>query len=288
VFTRPFGYVRATGTQEACELLERFGETAKLLAGGQSLMPMVNLGLAEPSHLIDISRAPGLSGITESGGYLRIGALTRHRALGDSPLIQRALPLLAEAVRHVGNGRVRNRGTIAGSVAHADPAAELPLVLMMTNARYVLTNGHGTRTVMASDFAVSYFTTRIEPTEMLTEVWVPDPSPQAGWGFRELSRRPGDFAVAAAAALVWMEGDRVTDLRIGLAGVADRPVRPLALEQALRRRSLHEIGAAVDDVDLELHPVTDSNASAEYRRHVARVLVRRALEDACSRAGESP
>jgi CO/xanthine dehydrogenase FAD-binding subunit len=286
MFVKPFRYERPSTLTEASQLLRSYGGEAKVVAGGQSLLAMVNLGLLEVRAVVDISHLGDIAGITEDDGHLRIGALTRHVALEKDPIVRRRQPLLSAAAAHVGNMRVRARGTLGGSLAHADPAAELPLVLTVLDADYEATDGDAVRTIRANELPVTYFTTQLGEDELLTSIRVPTLGQGWGWGFAELSRRAGDFAVAAAAALARCAAGLVVESRVAVAGVADRPVRLAAVEASVD-------GAHVDDVEdrvapIEgIDPVTDSAASSEYRRRVARVLVVRALTDACRRSVEA-
>ncbi len=279
MFVRPFGYVRAGSVDEACAVLRERGGGAKVIAGGQSLVPMMNLGLVEPEIVVDVSHIEGGDDLTEEDGFLLIGAMRRHRDLERNPVIGRSQPLLAAAARHVGNVRVRNRGTLGGSLAHNDPAAELPLVMTLLEATYELSNGTTSRTVPAADFPVSYFATQLAEDELLTAVRVPKLADGWGWGFREVSRRPGDFALVAAAALVRFDAGVVQEARLALTGVSDRPVRCPDIEAAIIGRRAVDFDATVGAIE-GIDPVSDTSASAGYRRRLSRVLAVRALVDA--------
>jgi CO/xanthine dehydrogenase FAD-binding subunit len=211
MFTRPFRFCRADDLAEASELLRRHGEEAKVIAGGQSLMPLINLGLASPSAVIDISRAGAFAGqpggtrpaeISYTDGYLTIGALVTHARLATDPVAADRQPLLGAAAARIGNPRVRNRGTLGGSLAHSDPAAELPLAMTALGAEYEVSDGASSRTVRAEDYHLGFLTTALEPDELVIAARVPALGPGWGWAFEEFSRRDGDFALAAAAALV--------------------------------------------------------------------------------------
>lgn len=286
MYIKPFRYERAASVSEACAILAEHGSGAKLLSGGQSLLPMMNLGLVEPEVMVDVGRISGLDTIAFEDGHLRIGALVRHGTLERDEAILRHYPLLAIAARHVGNARVRGRGTIGGSLAHNDPAAELPLALTVAGAEYEISDGASARIVGAAEFPVTYFTTQLGETEMLTSVRVPALGPGWGWGFAEVSRRPGDFAIVAAAALMRCAEGEVVEARVALTGVADRPVRAAATEMAVAGAREADLEARVEPIG-NIEPVTDTNATAEHRRHLARVLVVRALSDACRRSGEA-
>jgi carbon-monoxide dehydrogenase medium subunit len=283
MFVRPFEYLRAESVAEAAAMLaER--EDARLLAGGQSLMPMINLGLAQVEAVIDISSLSELAEITAADGTFELGALTRHRALEDDETIRKRQPLLVEAVRHVGNPRVRNVGTLGGSLAHNDPAAELPLIMQVLEAELTLSNGRTTRRVPAADFFVSYFTTALAEDEILTSVHVPALADGWGWGFQEFAARAGDFALGIAAALVRCRDGVIEDIRLGLAGVGDRALRIPAYEAAAKGAPVNRLGEIGQTVEESINPFEDPLVGVEYRRHLVRVLATRAVEDACRRS----
>jgi aerobic carbon-monoxide dehydrogenase medium subunit len=284
VFVRPFRYERAESLHDACAMLRAHGDGAKAIAGGQSLLPMVNLGLVEPEVVVDLSRVDGSRGVAEDDGHLRIGALTRHQELERDGLVREHQPLLAAAVRNVGSPRIRVRGTLGGSLAHSDPAAELPLAMTLLGADYEVTDGESQRTMPAGEFHLSYFTTALAEDELLMEVRVPKLGPGWGWGFVEVSRRPGDFALVAAAALVRAVGTEVVEARVALGGVAERPVRAAAVEMAIAGAGPGDAADRVGPIE-GIEPVGDTGATSEHRRHLARVLVVRALEDALASAG---
>ena len=289
MYTRAFRYERADDLPAACAALRRHGEGARVLAGGQSLLPMINVGLAAPEVLVDISQVAEAREVTASDGYLRIGALVTHRELIASELARAAQPLLGAAAALIGSARIRNRGTLGGSLAHSDPAAELPVVMTALGASYQLTDGRAEREVRAEEFSITVFTTDLEPDELLVAARVPVLGPGWGWSFREVSRRRGDFALVSAAALVRSAGEGggargiIVEARLALGGVADRPVRLAAVEAALAGATRDEIAARVGPI-AGISPVTDTGASAEYRRHLARVLAVQALEEACARS----
>ncbi len=284
-----FEYRAATSVEEAVDILTKNGDEAKVLAGGQSLVPLLNLGLAQPGMLVDINSIPGLDGIQEVNGSLAVGALVRHAVAEQSEVIRRACPLLADAVPLIGDRQVRNRGTLGGSISHADPVAELPTVATCLDAKMRLDGPNGSRDVPASDFFVGYWTTAAEPNELLTAVWFPTIPAGAGVSFQELVRRKGDFAIVAAAAVLQLGPDRTCrDAHLALAGAASTPIRARAAEGMLRGKVLSSdvIGAAAaaaaqaDDVD----PQSDVLASADYRRAMLEVFARRALTEAADRA----
>jgi len=268
----PFDYVAPTSLEEAVAALAEHGDDAKVLAGGQSLIPLLSLRLARPTALIDLNGVSELSSISVNGS-VSIGAMTRHRTVERSTDIATAAPLLAAAVPYIGHAAIRTRGTIGGSVAHADPAAELPAVAMALDATFDVTSTRGTRTIAAADFFAGYFTTSMEPDEILTRVTFPAATAGTKVSVQEMARRHGDFAMAAVVASVSPDGDT----RLALVNVSDRPYRATAAEQAANG------GASVDEIaDLatrDLEPVADLHASSAYRKHVAAVLVRRALNE---------
>lgn len=291
MYTRAFRYERAGDLASACAALRRHGEGAKVIAGGQSLLPMINVGLAAPEVLVDISRVGQAREITASDGYLTIGALVTHAALIASEVARASQPLLGAAAAHIGSSRIRNRGTLGGSLAHSDPAAELPVVMTALGASYEITDGRADREVRAEEFPVTVFTTELGPDELLVAARVPVLGPGWGWSFREVSRRRGDFAVVSAAALVRSApgggaGGTVVEARLALGGVADRPVRLAAAEAALAGATADEIASRVGPIH-GISPFTDTSATAEYRTHLARVLSVQALEDAFARSEEA-
>jgi CO/xanthine dehydrogenase FAD-binding subunit len=286
MFTRPFRYERAERLDDACSLLREYGEGAKVIAGGQSLMPLINLGLVQPDVVIDISRVPGQRELRAADGYLTIGALATHRALVADPLVADEQPLLGAAARLVGNARVRSRGTLGGSLAHGDPAAELPLVMTALGASYELTNGQQTRTLPAEEFHVTFMTTQLEEDELIARVRLPTLGPGWGWGFEEVSRRDGDFAMAAVAVLVRVADGLIVESRVAVGGVSDRPVRLADVETSLSGATPAQIGDRVGPLR-GIRPVTDAGATAEYRAHLCRVLVTRALTAASERSAEA-
>jgi CO/xanthine dehydrogenase FAD-binding subunit/aerobic-type carbon monoxide dehydrogenase small subunit (CoxS/CutS family) len=283
----PFRYARPTSLADAVKLLADGQGDNKLIAGGQSLVPMLNMRLVRPSVLVDLNGVPGLDGIApEHDGGVTLGALVRHADLVASPIVRARAPLLAEAARHVGHTAIRNRGTVGGSVAHADPAAELPAALMALRAELTLIGPRGERRVLASNFFVGSLATQLSGDEILTEIRVP--AAAAGWGFAELARRPGDFALAGIAAVLWLEEDlagRCAEALVVGFGVGDRPVRLGSTERLLggERVDAEAIRAAAHLAGEACAPPTDVHASEEYRRHLANVLAERALLQALGR-----
>ncbi len=284
-----FSYAAAGSYDEAVRLLAEGGEEAKILAGGQSLMPMLNLRLAHPELLIDVNpadrRPPSVA-----EGLLRLPALTRHRVLLEHLLVREHCPLLAGAVRHVGNVRVRNRGTIGGSLAHADPTSEIGACALVTGAHVVVQGPDGDRTVPAGDLFSGYWTTTLGSAEVITDMLIPVAKPRQGWSFLEMVRRTSDFAVVAVAAVVELDerADVIAAARVALAGVADRVTRADPELPAGVGGDGADFDAAAAAIADRLDPPTDVHASGDYRRRVARVLLARALRQACARASGAP
>jgi CO/xanthine dehydrogenase FAD-binding subunit len=282
-----FDYYDPRTVEEALALLARYGEEGKLLAGGQSLVPILNFRLSKPQVLIDLNRIPALAYIRPWDGGLAIGAMTRQRAAERSPLVRERCPLLAEALPLIGHAQIRNRGTIGGSLAHADPAAELPSVATALEAELVVRGSGGERVVRPSDFFVSYLTTSLEPTEILVEIRVPAWPEGAGWAFAELSRRHGDFAIVGVAAIISLGADSTcTAARLAIAGAAPTPLRARRAEQALVGCPLgaEAIAEAAAAAARQADPEPDIHASAEYRREMVRVFTTRAIRAAAGRA----
>jgi aerobic carbon-monoxide dehydrogenase medium subunit len=283
-----FEYHAPTTTEEALGLLARYGGEAKVLAGGQSLMPLLNFRLVRPAALIDLNRIAALAYIREVDGQVRFGAMTRQRAVEFSPVVRQRLPLLAEATRWVGHLPIRTRGTIGGSIAHADPAAEYPAVLSALDGEVVARSPRGERTLRSSDLFQTYLTTTLEPDEILTEVRLPAMPAGAGYAFEEFARRHGDFAIVGIAALVALDGRRVVRARLATAGANPVPTRLRAAEEILERDGLTDgaIAAAAARAGELVEPDSDIHASADYRRHLTAVLTARALKRARARAEE--
>ncbi len=282
-----FEYFDPRTPEEAIGLLGEHGDAAKILAGGQSLVPMLNLRLLRPGCLIDINAAAGLSFIEMKGEELAIGARTRQRAIERSALVREKCPLLHEAMPFIAHFQIRNRGTIGGSLSHADPAAELPAVVTALGGTLILRSVRGERAVKADDFHVAYLTTALEPDELLTEIRLPVQAPQTGSAFLEVSRRHGDFALAAVAAWVRLDKNgRCEAAKLVLAGVHGVPFQSAAAQASLIGTTLSPGDAAQASrlIATELDPQSDLHASSDYRRQAARVLAARALEQAASRA----
>lgn len=268
-----FEYRRASSTEDALKLLSESGEDGKLLAGGHSLLPLMKLRLAAPSVLIDIGRLRDLSYVRDDGDGIAVGALTRHRDIEIDATLQAHAPLLAHVAGQVGDPQVRHRGTIGGSIAHGDPASDLPAACLALGASFKVVGPSGARSIDASDFFQGFLETALQPDEMLIEITVPKAT-GAGWSFQKFNRRAQDWAIVGVAAV---RGDRPG---IGLVNMGSIPLRATASEQALAGgASAAEAAARAAD---GLDPPSDLNASAEYRVHLAQVLVRRALEEAAA------
>jgi carbon-monoxide dehydrogenase medium subunit len=284
----PFAYEAPSTLDEALASLTSHGSEAKVLAGGQSLIPVMNFRLARPAVLIDLNRLPDLDYVRRSpDGTLRIGALTRQSQLEHDALVPELAPLLAEAIPHIAHPQIRNRGTIGGTLAHADPAAEMPAVAVALGARFRLQSTRGERWIDASDFFTSLFATALAPDELLVEVEIPPPPPRTGSAFIEIARRHGDYALAGIALTVTLDAaGACSGASLVALSVGDRPVRSKALESALLGQqpsdSLFESAAAA--VQAEIEPVGDIHATTDFKRHLSGVLTRRALARAFERA----
>jgi len=277
-----FEYHAPATLEAAIALLAQYQGEARLLAGGQSLVPMMNFRLAAPSAIIDLNRIPDLGYIRAEAGTVRIGAMTRHRAIEFSPLVAQHLPLLAEAIKLVAHLPIRTRGTIGGSIAHADPAAELPMVLQALEGEVVARGTGGERVIKAMDFFEGLMTTSLRNDEMIVEVRLRVMAKQAGWAVEEFARRRGDFAIAAIAAVVERADERCRRARLATAGIGAVSARLTAAEEVLERDGLGDaaIAAAAAKAAELVSPLSDQQASAEYRRHLTGVLAERALRRA--------
>jgi carbon-monoxide dehydrogenase medium subunit len=271
VIPSAFDYVRAESVDAALGALAEHGDDAKLLAGGHSLLPLMKLRLATPSVLVDIGRLADLSYVRDGGDHVAIGGLTRHRDLETSALLAEQAPILAHVAGQVGDPQVRHRGTIGGSIAHGDPASDLPAALLALRATMVARGPGGERTIPVDDFFTGFLETALEPTELLTEIRVPKVA-GAGWSFQKFNRRAQDWAIVGVALV------RNGTTGIGLVNMGPRPLRAAAAEAALAGGSSAAEAAAVADEGTE--PPADLNASVDFRRHLARVLVQRALDAA--------
>jgi carbon-monoxide dehydrogenase medium subunit len=273
-----FDYVAPATLDEALAALRDGGEDAKVLAGGHSLLPLMKLRLAAPTLLVDLRKVPGLRGAQRDNGQWKIGAMTRHADLQGNA----DLGPVGQATALIADQQVRNRGTIGGSLAHGDPASDLPTVLLAVEGSVTVTGPGGTREVAAADLFQDYLTTAVGAGEVLTEVRVPD---FAGWGssYKKFTRRAEDWAMVGVLAMVKKAGDgSVEDVRVALTNMGSTPIRATATEQALRGRGVDAIAAAAEHADEGTDPPGDLNATPDYKRHLARVLTRRALEEAAA------
>ncbi|MEZ5169585.1 MAG: xanthine dehydrogenase family protein subunit M [Acidimicrobiia bacterium] len=268
----PFDYLRADSAEVALEALAEHGDDAKLLAGGHSLLPLMKFRLATPSVLVDIGRLADLSYVRDAGDELAIGALTRHRDVEAHPLVRSQAPLLAAATSRVGDPQVRHRGTIGGAASHGDAASDIPAVLLALRATLVVSGTDGRREIVADDFFTGFLETALTETDMLTEIRVPK-APTAGWSFQKFNRRAQDWAIVGAA--IHLDGD---ECGVGLVNMDSRPRRATGVEEAVRSGADAASSARLAADGME--PPSDLNADAEFRRHLARVLVQRGLVDA--------
>jgi len=283
----PFAYHDPRTLAEACDLLAAH-EDARVLAGGQSLMPMMNFRVAMPDHLIDLNRVAELSYLRWEGEALRVGAMTRQCDLEFSPDVARRCPILHEALSHVGHRQTRNRGTFGGSLCHLDPSAELVNVTALLGGTLHVASKRGMRDIAFGDFAVGYMTTSLEPHELLAGVTLPLPGAGRGHAFVEFARRHGDFAVVACSALLGLDRTgKIADAALALSGLGHAPVRPAAIELALRGEKPGETAFKAAAAAAEkLDAMADAYVTSAYRRHLARVLTYRALEQASARAND--
>ena len=284
----PFKYIAATSLQQALALKAEHGDDAKFLAGGQSLIPTMNFRLARPAILIDINGIEDLAGIQTSAAATRVGPLTRYRALQRDAAFGKQFPLIGEALPHIAHPQIRNRGTIGGNLAHADPASELPAIAVALGVRFRVQAAKQQRWIEASDFFVGALTTDLQPDEMLVEVELPLPKPRTGTCFMEIARRRGDFAIVGVAVIVTL-GDRneCSDVRLAFCGVGETPVDAssaagILIGHAVTEEALHAVAASVQAM---IDPGGSVHATADYQRHIAGVLTRRTLNTALQRAG---
>jgi carbon-monoxide dehydrogenase medium subunit len=283
----PFRYVAARTLEQALQLKAEHGDEARFLAGGQSLVPTMNFRLTQPAVLIDINPLEALAGVKNGGERLTIGALTRYRALERDRTTARHLPLIHEALPHIAHPQIRNRGTIGGNLAHADPASEMPAIVVALGGRLHAQSARGERWIEAVDFFLGALTTALEPDEMLTEVELPAAPPRGGACFMEVSRRRGDFAIIGVACTIRLDADgRCEQARIGLCNAGDGPVFAAEAADALTGRQVGEteIGEAAALVQGAIDPGGSIHASKEFQRHIAGVLTKRALATANARA----
>jgi carbon-monoxide dehydrogenase medium subunit len=272
VIPAPFEYKRAESAAEAIALVAEHGDDAKFLAGGHSLLPLMKLRLAQPAVLVDIGRVPDLSYIRDAGDHIAIGALTRHRMVETSDVLKEHVPLLAHAAGYVGDPQVRHRGTIGGSIAHADPASDLPATTLALGATYVVQGSGGTREIPAGEFYQGFLESALQPDEMLTEIRVPKRT-GAGWSFQKFNRRALDWAIVGVAA--WRQNG---SSGVALVNMGPTPVLATSVSDALAGGA--SVADAAEQAAADAEPQADLNASVEFRVHLAKVLVRRALEEA--------
>jgi len=277
---QPFEYSAPATLQEALKLID--GGDRKVLAGGMSLIPLMKLRLASPEHVVDLGRVPGLNGISEGGGTLHIGATATHHEIESSPLIRGRLPLLAEAASHIGDVQVRNRGTIGGSIAHADPAADYPAALLALEAKIRLASAKSERTVPAAEFFLDAFTTAVEPGELVVELQIPTEEPSEGYRYQKHQHPASGFAVVGIAVRIKKSGSKVSLARVGVTGLGPHAFRALQSEKLLESGASAADAAAVIDQGQEAN--ADLYAAADYRRQLARVFAARAITTALSRA----
>jgi len=268
VIPAAFSYVRAESADDAVALLAEYGDDAKLIAGGHSLLPLMKLRLATPSVLVDVARVADLAYVRDGGDHVAIGGLTRHHDVETNPIVRDAVPILGHAAGQVGDPQVRHRGTLGGSLAHGDPASDLPAVVLALGGTIVARGQQGERTISADDFFVDFLETALAPDEVITEVRVPK-SNGAGWAFEKFNRRAQDWAIVGVAAVGGPNPG------VALVNMGSKPLRAATVEEALRAGASPEDAAAHAADGTE--PPADLNASVEYRQHLARVLVRRAL-----------
>lgn len=275
----PFAYVRAETLEQVFDLLDEHGDDARILAGGQSLMATLNMRLSAPEILIDINHIDGLSDISSDGTTLRIGALARHSQVLESEDVAKMAPLIAQAMPHVAHQAIRNRGTFGGSIAFADPAAEMPAVSRAVGARMIIQGRDGTRSVGADDFFLGLFETAVQPSEILVGVEIPKIADGGRTAFMELARRSGDYAIVGIGVQGRLDGGNFADMRLVFLGAGDRPVLAAAAGDALNGNPHNDetVAAAQAALDADLDPMADLNGPPEMKMHLARVLTKRAL-----------
>lgn len=288
MYTAPFEYHRARSIEEAVSLLRQHGDDAKLLAGGHSLIPLLKLRFAQPRHLIDVRKIPNLSGIREEGGAILIGAATTHAQMERSGVAERRLPILAEAASQIGDPLVRNVGTVGGSLAHADPGADWPAVMLALSAEFRVTGPRGSRTILADDFFLDILTTALEATEMLTEIRIPIPPAGSGGAYAKFRHPASGYALIGVAAQLTRVGNTIRDARVAITGVGTRATRARATERALAGRTPDDasIVAASRHIYEGLELRADAQGSVAYKQHLAAAYARRAIAKAIERAGD--
>lgn len=278
-----FDYEVAESVDHAIQLLGQHGEDAKLIAGGHSLIPIMRLRLAAPSVLIDLGRLQDLNYVRDEGDHLAIGAMTRHRDVHYNELIQEHCGIVGYTAGLLGDPSVQHRGTLGGTLAHGDPAGDMPSVISALEGTIVVKGPDGERTVSASDFFQDYLFTDLDEQEVITEVRVPKLNSDTGWSYKKFSRRSQDWAIVGVAAVVEKSNGNIDSARIGLTSMGSTPMRASTTEQALSGASPDQVAEAADSADEGTSPGADDAASAEFRRHLARVWTRRAIEEALNR-----
>ena len=286
MYPAAFEYFAPRTVDEALELLARHGEDAKILAGGQSLLPMMKLRIASPRYLIDVNRVEGLAGLRRDGDRLVIGALCRHADLLASPIVLEHLPIMFDAARQTADVQVRNRGTLAGSLAHADPAGDWPAALMALDTTVTIAGREGSRSLPLADFIVDAYTTALGPAEMITGISIGIPKHPCGGAYGKFEKRAGDFAVASVGVQLALDGDRCRSAAISLGAVGAMPIRARAAEALLEGTTVSPalLGEAEQRVRYAAEPFADTRGSVDYKRHLAGVLFRRSFATALNRA----
>jgi carbon-monoxide dehydrogenase medium subunit/2-furoyl-CoA dehydrogenase FAD binding subunit len=283
----PFDYYQAKTIDEAVELLSEYSEDSKIISGGQSLIPMLNFRLARPKVLIDISTIENRNQIENDAMGIRVAGTTLQRFLEQSKVVQEELPILYEATKHIGHVQIRNKGTVGGTIVHADPASELPAISLVLDAEFEIKSKENQYTVEAEDFFITYMTTALQSDEILSSIYFKKPPRNSGWGFHEIARREGDFALAGSAAVIGLDASgKCNHARIALFGVAPTPVRAKVAEEMLigKNYSADLLKEAAEAVKQVVDPESDVHATEEYRRNASSVLTLRSLEDAFRRA----
>jgi Aerobic-type carbon monoxide dehydrogenase, middle subunit CoxM/CutM homologs len=286
----PFEYYALASLEPALDLMSQYAGEAKILAGGQSLVPAMNFRIVQPSVLIDLNQVPELSYIREDENVIRIGAMTRERQLEFNPLISRWMPLLVEAAPHIAHPQIRNRGTIGGSIVNADPAAELPVLMLALSARLKTKSVSGERWIDAQDFFMGMFTTALEPDEILVEIELPASPPRTGWSFMEVAPRAGDYALMGVAALVTLDENKKCErAKLVYLNAGEGPVEAKESQKLLIGESVSDVlieAAASKASETEINPFGNIHASPEFQKHLANVLTKKALKQATQRAEE--
>jgi len=283
MYPMPFDYEVAESVDHAIELLGEHGDESKLLAGGHSLIPLMRLRLAAPTVLIDLDRLDDLRYVNDEGDHLAIGALTHHREVLNNPLVQEHCGILSFTAGLLGDPSVQHRGTIGGALAHGDPSGDLPNVITTLEGELVIKGPDGERTIQASDFFQDYLMTDLDEQEVKTEVRVPKLGPNTGWAYNKFSRRSQDWAIVGVAAVIERNNGSIDSARVGLTSMGSTPIRATAVEEALSGASPEAVAEAAEAADEGTEPASDGAATAEFRRHLARVWTRRAVEEALSR-----